>query len=324
MQTLSARLLSCLMLWCISLPVLSTKLVGTPMEISGFYGPGDQYQNIRLIGALNLSGSKKLAELSGLAWDEDEQLLYAISDQGRLLHLKPIFKHGRLFDMALLDSFRLRNSKGKKLKERAADAEGLNILNGNNGITGDSKLLISVERRHRILVTNTQGRQINTLPLPAPLDDKKAYAGKNYGIEGFVIHPILGPLYSAEKPLNNDQHLRLISERGDHWFLPTLEEGAGVVAMENSDDGGILVLERAVTTVIKPWTITLYKVFPTNSNRGELLTPEILARMNSGEDWYVQNIEGLTHYKDQGYFMVSDDGDSVWQQTQFIYVELLN
>lgn len=298
------------------------KSIGKSLEISSYYGVGDQYQNIRLLGALSLKGSDDLAELSDLAWDEDEELLYAVSDQGRLLHLRPIIKNNQLRDIQLINTFPLKDDKGKKFKDKYSDAEGLNLLNGHNGIREDSELLISFEQKHRVLRVTPEGKEIEEIPLPDPLNNKKSYRKKNDGIEGFVIHPKLGALYAAEKPLDGDDHFRLISENNLHWFLPVLEEEGGIVAMENHHAGGIIVMERAVTTVIKPWTITLYRIHPTEENRGELLKPDILARLNSAEDWYVQNMEGLTHYKDRRYFMVSDDGDSIWQSTQLLLFEI--
>lgn len=318
-------LLALFLLFTASTTALAEPLsVGAPLEISGFYGIGDQYQKIRLLGALSLSGNDKLAELSGLAWDEDEQLLYAVSDQGRVLHLQPVFENGQLSDIQLIASFRLRDASDKKFKDKQADSEGLNIVNGDNGVRADSRLMISFERDHRLLLTSTEGKQIKEIPLPAPLDRSSAFRGKNDGIEGFMLHPTLGTLLAAEKPLKGDDQIRLISEAGLSWFLPTLEKGGGVVAMDMDPMGGIIVMERAVTSIIRPWTITLYRVHPSLDNQGESLQPELLARMNSGEDWYVQNLEGLTHVKDRRYFMVSDDGDSFWQQTQLIYFEIVD
>src|SRR5512143_619940 len=64
---------------------------------------GDRYMGIRLLGVLRLPqvavNGLPLHELSGLAWDEDAGLLYAVSDKGLLFHLRPVFSDDRLSDV---------------------------------------------------------------------------------------------------------------------------------------------------------------------------------------------------------------------------------
>ena len=67
-------------LWLILLSVLPSLGVAAPYQLkfrSSYTLPQAIINDI------------KIMELSGLAWDEDEQILYAISDRGgRLFHLK--------------------------------------------------------------------------------------------------------------------------------------------------------------------------------------------------------------------------------------------
>ena len=59
-----------------------------PVDFSKQYKTGEKYMNIRLRGTLEIT-TTKMTELSGLAWDKDKKILYAISDDGDLYHLKP-------------------------------------------------------------------------------------------------------------------------------------------------------------------------------------------------------------------------------------------
>ena len=80
---------------------------GTPIALSDQVDNGGTYAGIRLLGALRLPSTvingTRLCGLSGLAWDEDAELLYAISDGGGLFHLKPEFDdRGYLRDVRLV------------------------------------------------------------------------------------------------------------------------------------------------------------------------------------------------------------------------------
>src|SRR3989344_5163859 len=44
----------------------------------------------------------RFSQLSGLAWDDDDGILYAISDKGALFHLRPVIREGRLTGLQLL------------------------------------------------------------------------------------------------------------------------------------------------------------------------------------------------------------------------------
>ncbi|MCK5877306.1 MAG: esterase-like activity of phytase family protein, partial [Candidatus Marithrix sp.] len=120
--------------------------------LSDDYQAGDTYMQIRLRGTVQLVNKRinhvRLAELSGLAWSEDDKILYAVSDRGDLFHLRPKIVDSTLIEVKFITAYPLLNKKGKKLKHR--DSEGLSILNGANGIVGDSELVISFERKARI------------------------------------------------------------------------------------------------------------------------------------------------------------------------------
>ena len=61
---------------------------------------GDRTGHIRFLGMLQLPNptldGMRFSQLSGLAWDDDDGILYAISDRGFLFHLQPVFENGVL------------------------------------------------------------------------------------------------------------------------------------------------------------------------------------------------------------------------------------
>ena len=65
----------------------------------------------------------RFSQLSGLAWDDDDGILYAISDKGVLFHLRPVIRKDKLVGLQLLKAVPLREADGKLLKGRRPDSE---------------------------------------------------------------------------------------------------------------------------------------------------------------------------------------------------------
>jgi len=121
--------------------------LSTAYDFSTRYRTGDRFMGVQLLGALTLRqveiDGQLVAELSALAWDEDEQILYAVSDGGRLFHLLPEFAGGVLSGVAGVAGYPLRDASGEPLRGARADSEGLALENAENGIRGDSRLVVS-------------------------------------------------------------------------------------------------------------------------------------------------------------------------------------
>ena len=97
---------------------------------------GDELIHVEAVAELSnitINGSK-VSELSDLAWDRDEKLLYALSDNGQLLSFKPVFSNNRLEDLLMVNGISLHDDKGKKLRWKNSDSEGLTLMNSNNNI----------------------------------------------------------------------------------------------------------------------------------------------------------------------------------------------
>ena len=81
---------------------------GVPFAIANDYLVGDRFMGVRLRGALKLRpplvNGITAHGLSGLTWDADDEILYAVSDLGYLTHLRPQFTDGFLTGVEILAS----------------------------------------------------------------------------------------------------------------------------------------------------------------------------------------------------------------------------
>lgn len=266
-------------------------------------------------------GGQRLVGLSDLAWDEDEQILYALSDRGSLFWLRPKIVNGQLVDVTVLAAYPLYELGNKRrLKSERADSEGLDIVNGANGRRGDTELIVSFERAPRIVAYRPNGDAIRDYPLPAPLDDIHNYAGANKALESVTLHPLYGVLTAPEYPLKKEpaNRSRIFNLRGKSWAYP-IAAGAGIVsikALGGSDE--ILVVERDHPVLFGRTLIALRRF---NLRTLALTT---LAELNSDSGLRLDNFEGLAAHRGNRYFIVSDNNDMPFQRTLLLYFELLD
>jgi hypothetical protein len=303
----------------------------TPISFSDRVSNGGTYAGIRLLGALRLPRTEingtRLCGLSGLAWDEDAELLYALSDGGALFHLKPEFDdRGYVTDVHLLQAYPLLDQAGKRLRDPYNDSEGLAILNGHNGIQGDTQLVVSFELRPRVILFDSRGRWLGEEEIPALLKDVRNYRDTNRALEAVSVHSRWGVLVGTEIPLRNEPEgrVRIFAGDGRSWIYPLSDAPrSSLVAFEALPEGGLLILERAFVASIPPFVISLRRTEPLVPGMAVPLKVTDVAIFNSSEGWHLDNFEGLTHYRDRRFFMVSDDNCLSLQATLLVQFELL-
>jgi len=291
---------------------------------------------IRLLGSVALTPTTiaglTLGGLSGLAWDEDESRLYALSDRGALFHLRPRFENGHLAGVRLLAAFALRDPRGRALAGRRADAEGLVVRHGDNGVSGDSRLAVSFERFPRIVLLRPDGRHVETLRLPAELTDAGRYASPNKALESLTWLPGPGFLTAPERPLeaSGDGTVGIFALDGRRWRYPLrTNPNASLVDMQALPDGGLVTLERGHGLMFLPMVISLRHTRITADKNNEdfgdkPLAVTNLAILDSSQGWSVDNFEGLTRHRAMRFFMVSDDNFNALQKTLLVYFELVS
>ena len=292
---------------------------------------GDRIGRIRFLGMLQLPNpavdGMRFSQLSGLAWDDDDGILYAISDKGYLFHLQPVFDNGVLTGLKLLKALHLRETGGNKpLKGTRADSEGMDILNGRNGRKGDAELIVSFERFPRIVRYRPDGNAIEESPLPAPLNDARMYRDSNKMLESVCADSKLGILTVPEAPLKGERQgvTRIFNLDGRSWIYP-IPEGNRISALECLDNNRVLVLESNFTGVLGRLEVFLkLATLSPNASPTEPVPVEAAVALDSGKEQQIDNFEGLARHRGNRFFIISDDNDLFIQRTLLMYFELLD
>lgn len=325
-NSLPVRLAVILLFLSAGLPACAELLSATPMRLSSRIDDGERYMGIRLLGTMHLPSVKidgiRLTGLSALAWDNDENLLYAVSDFGKVFHLRPEFQQGQLSDVKILAAYSLQDNKGQRLRPPWANAEGLALENGANGIKKDSRLLVAFEIRPRIRRYDATGRRLGSVKLPAVLRNRKHFRDPNQALEAITYHPDWGLLIAPEQPLQSAKQPAIYTLNNKSWsYTLAKAPNSSLVAMEALADGSLITLERAYTSPLRPLIISLRRVHLLESTAAALI--QDVAILNSSGSWRLDNFEGLAHHQGRRFFMVSDDNRSTWQNTLLVYFEIL-
>ena len=276
---------------------------------------------------LKLKDSKgnKVSELSGIAWDHDENLLYAISDEGMLYHLSVSIHNKNIKHIKVTKTYRLLSRMKRRLKGKWSDSEGLSLLKGNNGVSGDTELIVSFENKPRVVKYSVKGKFLGDVRLPKKLWHKKKYRHKNKALESVSVHPQYGVLTAAEYPLKKHaMSLQTIySSRGKEWsFKASSAKNSAITGLEILPNGHVLVLERAWSGIKRAIVISLSDVDLSQCGGKRRCEVTRLASLSSEDGWMLDNFEGLAHYEGNKYFMVSDDNESVFQSTVLVLFEI--
>ena len=286
-----------------------------------------QFMQLSSISSLGISKGRinglSVSELSGLAWDEQRKLLYAISDSGILYHIQLTIKQGKILKAKVLCAYKLRNKVGHTFKRIERDAEGLSLKRNQKGVV--TELIISFERKFRIARFTLQGRFLGNIKLPKNLRNKRNYQSRNKGLESVTLHPKFGVITAAELPLKTSprHYQTLYSNKGQMWhFKQSPHRNSSVTGLETLPNGDVLVLERSYSGLFSAIVISLRQVKLSACNAKRQCAVKDIAIFNSVDGWRIDNFEGLTHYRGKQYIMVSDDNESPLQSTVLVLFEI--
>ena len=264
----------------------------------------------------------KISELSGLAWDNDENILYALSDNGYVLHLQPVFNNDQLKEIRFIAGYSLLDKNDRPLKYKASDSEGLAAIQSDNHVKGDTQLIVSFERIPRLILYNTRGNLISEITLPDILTDINNYHSENKSLEAVTINEKFGIITGPEFALKNQDssQINIYSVSGKSWHFPLHDQyHGGLVDMTTMEDGSILALERSYGGLFPSIQISLHRLV-----LGETYSPgETICNFSGDDDLFNNNFEGITRFRKNTYFMISDDNNHPFNRTILIYFSIV-
>lgn len=310
-------------------PLLALNVQSAPLAEN--LGVGGVVGRIRFLGMLVIPSvtvkGGRLSQLSDIAWDDDAEVLYALSDKGTLFHLHPIIRNGALADLKLSRVAPLRELRTDRLlRDRWRDAEGLDILRGRNGRKDDAELIVSFERYPRILRYRPDGYALGEYTLPSALTEREAYSNPNRMLEGVCYDSRFGALTAPEIPLAHEDHgyNRLYNLTGKSWRYP-IDPQDRIVGLYCLDDGDVLVLQGNFGTRFWRSHTALKRVRLAEPTAADVpLEPRSLFRLESSKGYQIDNFEGIARHRGDRFFLVSDDNDFFLQRTLLLYFELLD
>jgi len=263
----------------------------------------------KILQELNLNDIDvpNFSEISDLAYNPKEHKLYMISDKGRLFIFRAYFDNK--VHLKYLSQTPLKNKKGKKLKGKKRDSEGL--------VFAKNSLYASFERKLRVAKLLEDGRVVKKIKLPKALKKAKP-RGSNKMLEALAYHPKYGFLTALEYAQKGRKKCsqQIFSTSGKTWNIELEKfKNCAITALEVMDKESILILERAYGGVFREFAVTLIKFNLKTKQK------EILYQISTSKDDRVENYEGLSKVGKNRYLMISDDNDNPFANTKLIYFE---
>lgn len=258
-----------------------------------------------------------LQELSGLAWDADEQLLYAVSDRGSVFHLRLQLDGARLAQVKPVFGAELHDASGAL---RKFNAEGLAVLNANNGIKGDTQLVVALENGPAILRFTPQGEALGPVELPEALRDKARYYSKNKRLEAVAVLGAQRFVTAPEAPLAGEDPMRhtLYATDGARWSFEAIAKGSDLKGIEALADGSLLVLERLEGGGKHARQVVLRRIDPASCAAGKVCSGGVSGDVAPLDG----NYEGMTRLSDRLLLLVSDGGTERNGAARFALIQL--
>jgi hypothetical protein len=198
---------------------------------------------VTVLDSVRIPWGFRLSELSGLAWDQDEQLLYAVSDLGHLVHFKVEIKDDKIASVEPVFFGPLALAVGQ---EKFSDTEDLVAINSANGKKGDTELAVVFEDGPAAARFTDRGELIAPIALPAQLLDRSAYRQVNQRLESIAMLPNGSFLFGPQTPLKTDKRSRhtLYASDGRQWSYKAYQKkGSSTKALQFLPDGSLLILE---------------------------------------------------------------------------------
>lgn len=275
-----------------------------------------QIQAVVELSSISINGFR-ISELSDLAWDKDENLLYTLSDNGYLLSFRPVFKNEQLHDLLLINGIALHDDKGKKLRWKNSDSEGLTLINSDNHVLGDTRYIVSFERQPRVIQYNREGFIEKQIEIPEKLGNIVNYRSENKSLESVVIHEQYGLMIGTEYSLKeyDKAQLGFYTLDGKFRSFPAHFPDGALTGLAITEDNNLLAIERTLGGIFAGFKVALHHLQFENDH----LENKVIAIFLPSEGYFNDNFEGIVKHKKDFYFMISDDNNHPLKRTVLIY-----
>jgi hypothetical protein len=298
--------------------------IGNPLTLTPTQLQHYEQNNFKILGAIQIDSNAdpdyRLIELSGIAWDQDQEELIILSDRGFIIHTKTIFNKAELIDVELLSYHKLKDARDKKLKYSYSDSEGLALINSNNNIKNDTELLISFERKPRVIRYTGKGKFVSNEILPNILKGINNYAAANKALEAITVHKQFNIITGPERPLDKNGNVLSLHNLNDkEWPIEANNDHYGsLVGLTTLPNNKIIALERSFPSVFAGITNVIHLITLEENS----LRQEVLLKLKPIDGYFNENFEGITWHEKNRFFMISDDNDNIFQRTILIYFEI--
>ncbi len=294
LRSIAALVVAILSVWTLAAPAASPRKV-----------------KVQFVGSYTwASSSQNHGGFSGLELSANGRDFTVINDQAALF--TGSFKRNgtRITGISTLTPIRLKDPKGRVLKGRRTDSEGL-------AIGADGRIFVSFERNHRVR-SYTNHKRAFRVPTPT------AFHGfqDNSGLEALAIDS-KGQLFAIpERSGKLTRPFPVWRYSGKRWTTPfSLRRDGGFlpVGADFGPDGMLYLLEREFTGIGFRSRVRRFSLSNTQVKSEETLLETTV--------WRHDNLEGLSVWRDaSGHIrltMVSDDNFRKLQRTEFVEYRVL-
>ena len=277
--------------------IIHIRVNAQPVEFDPYNTGLVKFGKLRWRGGLLLtSRHKRFGGFSGLALDQSGKRMIAITDRGWWMSATLKYRNGKLSGIKNARFTRLLNDAGKPFKgKRWSDSESIFSLGDHREL---SRLLVSFERRHRILEyaygqygLRARGRKIDLPEEIKQLNYNKgleaiAVFGKHTEQKGAIIA-------LSERTLDADGNIR-------GWIVNGPYKGALAVRRRNDfeltdaetlPNGDLLILERKVS-MFTGLQFQIRRIAAATIRPGAILDGPLL--IQSGMQHTIDNMEGMS------------------------------
>lgn len=307
--------LSCLLL----ISFQCTLLAAEPWKFSEKIKNGDIFENIMLAGAVKIppgnDPDKMAREMSGIAWDNDEQILYGISDDGYIVHMQlKITENNILEDVEIISTHRLKDITGKEKNEADSDAEGITLDRADNNIKGDTEIVLVLDNPARAERYSITGVFIDSVPLHNNLS--RLSENPAFQINAIAGNNETGYMFLTKERVDYKDHQLYIGTESEKPVTLNSNASINIVGADYIVDNGLFILDRNYKSMWQPVIYCVRRII----NYSRINT---IACFNSQDGWNLDNFEAIAHYRDNYFLMMSDDEESFFQKTLLVMFKII-